>query len=76
MLSTVVEVRPKEDVPGVKNNLAEPEYDFLSKQPAEVIDETYKVQNNVSHRLFFSFNQLNFFFQTRLITKIILNADN
>lgn len=43
VLSTVVEVRPKDDVPGVKNNLAEPEYDFLSTQPAEVVDETYKV---------------------------------
>ena len=52
VLSTVVEVRPKDDndVPGVKNNLAEPEYDFLSTQPAEVVDETYKVQANVSHR--------------------------
>lgn len=28
----------------MKNNLAEPEYDFLSKQPTEVIDETYKVR--------------------------------
>ncbi|XP_014211146.1 flocculation protein FLO11 [Copidosoma floridanum] len=44
-LSTVVEVRPKDDVPGVKNNLAEPEYDFLSKQPTEVVDESYKVIN-------------------------------
>jgi hypothetical protein len=44
VLSTVVEVRPQPaDVPGVKNNLAEPEYDFLSKQPTEVVDETYKV---------------------------------
>ncbi|CAB0035809.1 unnamed protein product [Trichogramma brassicae] len=42
-VSTVVEVRLKDDVPGVKNNLAEPEYDFLSKQPTEVVDETYKV---------------------------------
>lgn len=52
VLSTVVEVRPKDDgdVPGVKNNLAELEYDFLSTQPAEVVDETYKVQSNVSHR--------------------------
>ncbi|XP_014223717.1 uncharacterized protein LOC106650304 [Trichogramma pretiosum] len=44
-VSTVVEVRLKDDVPGVKNNLAEPEYDFLSKQPTEVVDETYKVIN-------------------------------
>ncbi|XP_033216508.1 uncharacterized protein LOC117172559 isoform X2 [Belonocnema kinseyi] len=47
VLSTVVKVRPKDDgdVPGVKNNLAEPEYDFLSTQPAEVVDETYKLIN-------------------------------
>ena len=44
VLSSVVQVRAKSDIPGVKNNLAEPEYDFLSKQPAEVIDETYKVK--------------------------------
>ncbi|XP_058807008.1 histone acetyltransferase KAT6A [Phymastichus coffea] len=44
--STLVEVRAKaDDVPGVKNNLAEPEYDFLSKQPAEVVDESYKLIN-------------------------------
>ncbi|XP_034936253.1 uncharacterized protein [Chelonus insularis] len=44
ILSTVVQVRSK-DESAVKNNLAEPEYDYLSKQPAEVIDETYKVIN-------------------------------
>ncbi|XP_024941593.1 uncharacterized protein LOC107268564 isoform X1 [Cephus cinctus] len=44
VLSSVVEVRPKDETP-IKNNLAEPEYDFLSKQPAEVIDETYKLIN-------------------------------
>lgn len=43
VLSSVIQVRAKDEAPGVKNNLAEPEYDFLSKQPTEVIDETYKV---------------------------------
>lgn len=45
ILSSVVHVRAKDETPGVKNNLAEPEYDFLSKQPTEVIDETYKLIN-------------------------------
>ncbi|XP_066599812.1 uncharacterized protein [Prorops nasuta] len=45
VLSTVVQIRSKDETPGVKNNLAEPEYDFLSKQPTEVIDETYKLIN-------------------------------
>ncbi|XP_012535992.1 flocculation protein FLO11 [Monomorium pharaonis] len=44
-LSSVVQVRAKDETPVVKNNLAEPEYDFLSKQPTEVIDETYKLIN-------------------------------
>ncbi|EGI63042.1 PREDICTED: mucin-17 [Acromyrmex echinatior] len=44
-LSSVVQIRAKDETPGVKNNLAEPEYDFLSKQPTEVIDETYKLIN-------------------------------
>jgi len=48
ILSSVVQVRAKDETPGVKNNLAEPEYDFLSKQPTEVIDETYKVNKNQS----------------------------
>lgn len=29
------------------NNLGEPEYDFLSRQPSEVVEETYKVFPNV-----------------------------
>lgn len=45
VLSSVVEIRAKDETPGVKNNLAEPEYDFLSKQPTEVIDETYRLIN-------------------------------
>lgn len=44
ILSSIVEIRAKDETPGVKNNLAEPEYDFLSKQPTEVIDETYRVR--------------------------------
>ncbi|XP_057331751.1 mucin-2 [Microplitis mediator] len=44
VLSSVVQVRAKDET-AVKNNLAEPEYDFLSKQPAEIVDETYKVIN-------------------------------
>lgn len=44
-MSSVVQVHPKEET-AVKNNLAEPEYDFLSKQPAEIVDETYKVMIN------------------------------
>ncbi|KAI4492248.1 hypothetical protein M0802_009938 [Mischocyttarus mexicanus] len=43
--SSVVQVKSKEEFQGVKNNLAEPEYDYLSKQPTEVIDETYKLIN-------------------------------
>ncbi|KAG8040352.1 hypothetical protein G9C98_000923 [Cotesia typhae] len=43
-MSSVMQVHPKEET-AVKNNLAEPEYDFLSKQPAEIVDETYKVIN-------------------------------
>lgn len=43
VLSSVVQIRAKDEALGVKNNLAEPEYDFLSKQPTEVIDETYRV---------------------------------
>ncbi|XP_070152991.1 uncharacterized protein [Polyergus mexicanus] len=42
ILSSVV---AKDEALGVKNNLAEPEYDFLSKQPTEVIDETYRLIN-------------------------------
>ncbi|XP_011311383.1 mucin-2 isoform X2 [Fopius arisanus] len=44
VLSTVVQVVADGNKP-VKNNLAEPEYDYLSKQPTEVVDETYKLIN-------------------------------
>ena len=43
VISSQTQVKSKDETPVVKNNLAEPEYDFLSKQPAEVVDETYKV---------------------------------
>lgn len=29
----------------IGNNIGEPEYDFLSRQPSEVVEETYKVIN-------------------------------
>ncbi|XP_017884119.1 mediator of DNA damage checkpoint protein 1 [Ceratina calcarata] len=45
VVSSQVQVKSKDETPVVKNNLAEPEYDFLSKQPTEVVDETYKLIN-------------------------------
>ena len=42
--SSITEIQPKEELPKLKNNLAEPEYDFLSKQPSEIVEETYKVK--------------------------------
>lgn len=46
ILSSVVQVQ-KNDEPAVivGNNIGEPEYDFLSRQPSEVVEETYKVIN-------------------------------
>ena len=45
-VSSVVEVQI-DDEPAVivGNNIGEPEYDFLSRQPSEFIEETYKVVN-------------------------------
>nr|XP_008192116.1 PREDICTED: uncharacterized protein LOC663093 isoform X2 [Tribolium castaneum] len=45
-ISSVVSVKTEEE-PAVilGNNIAEPEYDFLSRQPSEVVEETYKVIN-------------------------------
>ncbi|CAG9856260.1 unnamed protein product [Phyllotreta striolata] len=34
-----------EPAPVLANNIGEPEYDFLSRQPSEVVEETYKVVN-------------------------------
>ncbi|XP_049792387.1 mucin-5AC [Schistocerca nitens] len=50
LLSSVVEVlssSSSDDEPAVLlgDNALEPEYDFLSRQPSEVVDETYKVIN-------------------------------
>ena len=44
--SSVVSVKSEEE-PAViiGNNIGEPEYDFLSRQPSEVVEETYKVIN-------------------------------
>lgn len=38
---------PEEDQPLIQigNNIGEPEYDFLSRQPAEYVEETYRVHN-------------------------------
>lgn len=46
LLSSVVQVQKNEE-PAVivGNNIGEPEYDFLSRQPSEVVEETYKVIN-------------------------------
>lgn len=46
LVSTVVQVKSDEE-PAViiGNNIGEPEYDFLSRQPSEVVEETYKVIN-------------------------------
>lgn len=52
ILSSVVEVlsssEDDDDEPPIlvsNNNIGEPEYDFLSRQPSEVVEETYKVIN-------------------------------
>ncbi|GJQ83927.1 hypothetical protein Trydic_g8667 [Trypoxylus dichotomus] len=46
IITSVVEVQADEE-PAVivGNNIGEPEYDFLSRQPSEVVEETYKVVN-------------------------------
>lgn len=47
-LSSVVQIKSKEDEPATlitNNNIGEPEYDFLSRQPSEFVEETYKVIN-------------------------------
>lgn len=45
VVSSQVQIKSKDEAPVIKNNLAEPEYDFLSKQPTEIVDETYKLIN-------------------------------
>lgn len=47
-LSSVVEVKSNKEEPAVlitNNNIGDPEYDFLSRQPSEFVEETYKVIN-------------------------------
>lgn len=47
-LSSIVEVLSSDDpepVLQVENNIGEPEYDFLSRQPSEFAEETYRVHN-------------------------------
>lgn len=49
-VSSVVEVKSSqaEEEPAIlisNNNIGEPEYDFLSRQPSEFVEETYKVIN-------------------------------
>lgn len=46
--SSIVEINSNvnSDIPiQIPNNIAEPEYDFLSRQPAEYVEETYRVHN-------------------------------
>lgn len=47
--SSIVEIGSSEStiepVLQIANNLGEPEYDFLSRQPSEYVEETYKVVN-------------------------------
>lgn len=50
VISSKVQVKskPSVDEPAIlitNNNIAEPEYDFLSRQPSEFVEETYKVIN-------------------------------
>ncbi len=53
ILSSIVEVRSNEEeeaeddepVLQVENNIGEPEYDFLSRQPSEFAEETYRVHD-------------------------------
>ncbi|KAK5643936.1 hypothetical protein RI129_007781 [Pyrocoelia pectoralis] len=44
-LSSDVDVQAAEEAIVVGNNIGEPEYDFLSRQPSEVVEETYKIIN-------------------------------
>ncbi|KAK4886954.1 hypothetical protein RN001_003225 [Aquatica leii] len=45
IVSSIVDIHTAEDAIVIGNNVAEPEYDFLSRQPSEVVEETYKVIN-------------------------------
>lgn len=46
LVSSVVEVKSSDEEPVlIGNNIGELEYDFLSRQPSEVVEETYKIIN-------------------------------
>ncbi|KAF5270885.1 hypothetical protein FQR65_LT05402 [Abscondita terminalis] len=45
IVSSIIDVQTAEEAIVIGNNIAEPEYDFLSRQPSEVVEETYKVIN-------------------------------
>lgn len=46
IISSVVEIKSNDEEPVIiGNNIGEVEYDLLSKQPSEVVEETYKVIN-------------------------------
>lgn len=49
ILSSIVEVKSDSDEePAIEvdaNNIDKPEYDFLNRQPSEVVDETYRVSH-------------------------------
>ncbi|CAG2053507.1 unnamed protein product [Timema podura] len=46
--SSQVEVKTSSDEPALSgNNIFEPEYDFLSRQPSEIVDETYRVSVDI-----------------------------
>ena len=55
VISSVVQIKSNDDkkeevVEAVEvdnNNIDKPEYDFLHRQPSEVVDETYKVVMNL-----------------------------
>lgn len=45
VLSSIVSLQTDEEPAFLGNNIGELEYDLLSKQPSEVVEETYKVIN-------------------------------
>ena len=48
IFSSVVEVKTSSEEPALSgNNIVEPEYDFLSRQPSEIVDETYRVSKQL-----------------------------
>lgn len=45
VLPTVIEVQPSEDIGPVENNINDPEFELLSRQPSEFAEETYRVHS-------------------------------